>query len=83
MQWDQLLWGPPVDVGATGTADGVAWVYRQGVGSFLNDGNIALFSSHYFLKQPRTGMAVLWHQDGSYVKLAVAVAGGGCCCCCC
>jgi hypothetical protein len=42
-------------------------VYVQGVGKFLEDGNIALFSSHYFLKQPRTGMAVLWHQDGSYV----------------
>lgn len=41
----------------------------QGVGKFLEDGNIALFSSHYFLKQPRTGMAVLWHQDGSYWPL--------------
>ncbi len=28
---------------------------------FLGDG-VALFSSHYFLKKPRTGMRVLWHQ---------------------
>lgn len=35
---------------------------------FLRDG-IALFSSHYFVKQPRTGMKVLWHQDGSYWPL--------------
>lgn len=36
---------------------------------FLGDGNVALFSSHYFVKQPRTGMKVLWHQDGSYWPL--------------
>ncbi|UJR32720.1 hypothetical protein I4U23_020179 [Adineta vaga] len=33
-----------------------------------NDG-IALFSSHYFSKPPKTGMAVLWHQDGAYWPL--------------
>jgi phytanoyl-CoA hydroxylase len=38
----------------------------QGIAPFLHSGNIALFSSHYFLKQPRTGMNVLWHSDGSY-----------------
>lgn len=36
---------------------------------FLSDGNVALFSSHYFHKQPRTGAAVLWHQDGAYWPL--------------
>lgn len=41
----------------------------QGLAPFLSDGNIALFSSHYFLKPPRTGMAVLWHQDGAYWPL--------------
>ncbi|CAF1365679.1 unnamed protein product, partial [Didymodactylos carnosus] len=30
---------------------------------------VALFSSHYFCKPPKTGMAVLWHQDGSYWPL--------------
>jgi len=52
--------------------------------------DIALFSSHYFCKQARTGMPVLWHQDGSYwpirpmnvVTLWVAAdrsdAGNGC-----
>eukprot|EP00730_Choanoeca_flexa_P003821 TRINITY_DN11515_c0_g2_i1.p1 TRINITY_DN11515_c0_g2~~TRINITY_DN11515_c0_g2_i1.p1 ORF type:complete len:345 (+),score=55.76 TRINITY_DN11515_c0_g2_i1:37-1035(+) len=30
---------------------------------------VALFSSHYFNKLPRTGKAVLWHQDGSYWPL--------------
>lgn len=29
------------------------------------DGGIALFSSHYFCKPPKKGMAVLWHQDGT------------------
>ena len=28
------------------------------------DGPVALFSSHYFCKPPKTGMSVLWHQDG-------------------
>jgi hypothetical protein len=36
---------------------------------FLADGNVALFSSHYFKKEARTGMKVLWHQDGSYWPL--------------
>ncbi len=31
--------------------------------------NIALFASHYISKPPRDGMAVLWHQDGSYWPL--------------
>jgi len=35
---------------------------------FLKEG-IALFSSNYFCKQPRTGKSVLWHQDGSYWAL--------------
>ncbi|CAF3374997.1 unnamed protein product [Rotaria socialis] len=33
------------------------------------DGGIALFSSHYFCKPAKTGMSVLWHQDGSYWPL--------------
>ena len=33
-----------------------------GMAPFLADGNVALFSSHYFTKMPRTGMPVLWHQ---------------------
>ncbi|CAF1232009.1 unnamed protein product [Rotaria sordida] len=33
-----------------------------------NEG-IALFSSHHFCKPPKTGMPVLWHQDGSYWPL--------------
>ena len=41
----------------------------QAFAPFLEDGNIALFSSHYFYKKPRTGMAVLWHQDGAYWPL--------------
>ncbi|MBK7257213.1 MAG: phytanoyl-CoA dioxygenase family protein [Ignavibacteriae bacterium] len=28
--------------------------------------DIALFATHYICKPPRTGQAVLWHQDGSY-----------------
>ena len=28
------------------------------------DEGVALFSSHYICKPPKTGMAVLWHQDG-------------------
>ncbi|CAF3486424.1 unnamed protein product [Rotaria sp. Silwood1] len=28
------------------------------------NGGIALFSSHYFCKPAKTGMKVLWHQDG-------------------
>ena len=37
---------------------------------FLESGApMALFSSHYFCKLPRTGMPVLWHQDGSYWPL--------------
>lgn len=36
---------------------------------FLGSGDIALFSSHYFKKEPKTGMKVLWHQDGSYWPL--------------
>ena len=33
--------------------------------SFIKpDEGIALFSSHYFCKPPKTGMKVLWHQDG-------------------
>lgn len=35
---------------------------------FLADG-IAVFSSHYFAKPPRSGMRVLMHQDGSYWPL--------------
>ena len=31
--------------------------------------NIALYASHYICKPPRTGQAVLWHQDGSYWPL--------------
>ena len=31
--------------------------------------NIALFATHYICKPPRTGQAVLWHQDGSYWPL--------------
>ncbi len=31
--------------------------------------NIALFASHYICKPPKTGRAVLWHQDGSYWPL--------------
>ena len=34
------------------------------------DTEVALFSSHYFIKQPRTGLAVGWHQDGAYWPLA-------------
>ncbi|CAF0970821.1 unnamed protein product [Rotaria sp. Silwood1] len=33
------------------------------------NGGIALFSSHYFCKPAKTGMKVLWHQDGSYWPL--------------
>ena len=28
--------------------------------------DIALFASHYIAKPPADGLAVLWHQDGSY-----------------
>lgn len=31
--------------------------------------DIALFASHYICKPPADGMAVLWHQDGSYWPL--------------
>jgi phytanoyl-CoA hydroxylase len=31
--------------------------------------NVALFATHYICKPPRTGQAVLWHQDGSYWPL--------------
>jgi len=31
--------------------------------------NIALFATHYICKPPRTGQAVLWHQDGAYWPL--------------
>ena len=31
--------------------------------------DIALFATHYICKPPRTGQAVLWHQDGSYWPL--------------
>jgi phytanoyl-CoA hydroxylase len=31
--------------------------------------NIALFATHYICKPPKTGQAVLWHQDGSYWPL--------------
>ena len=31
--------------------------------------NIVHFGSHYFAKPPRTGQAVLWHQDAAYQKL--------------
>jgi hypothetical protein len=31
--------------------------------------DIALFASHYICKPPGDGMAVLWHQDGSYWPL--------------
>jgi len=31
--------------------------------------DIALFASHYIAKPPRTGLPVLWHQDGSYWPL--------------
>ncbi|CAF1141439.1 unnamed protein product [Rotaria sordida] len=33
------------------------------------NGDIALFSSHHFCKPAKTGMKVLWHQDGSYWPL--------------
>ena len=34
--------------------------------SFIgSEENIALFSSHYFCKPAKTGMPVLWHQDGN------------------
>jgi len=36
--------------------------------AFLGN-DIALFSSHYFCKLPKTGLPVLWHQDGSYWPL--------------
>lgn len=33
--------------------------------SFINpEQGVALFSSHYFAKPPKTGKKVLWHQDG-------------------
>lgn len=28
------------------------------------DEGVAIFSSHYLCKPPKTGMTVLWHQDG-------------------
>ncbi len=31
--------------------------------------DIALFAAHYIAKPPRTGLPVLWHQDGSYWPL--------------
>lgn len=31
--------------------------------------NIALFATGYFVKPPRVGLPVLWHQDGSYWPL--------------
>lgn len=31
--------------------------------------DIALFASHYISKPPRSGQAVLWHQDGAYWPL--------------
>jgi ectoine hydroxylase-related dioxygenase (phytanoyl-CoA dioxygenase family) len=31
--------------------------------------NVALFASHYLAKPPHDGLAVLWHQDGSYWPL--------------
>lgn len=31
--------------------------------------DIALFASHYIAKPPRTGQAVLWHQDGGFWPL--------------
>jgi phytanoyl-CoA hydroxylase len=31
--------------------------------------DIALFASHYVTKPPRSGLPVLWHQDGSYWPL--------------
>ncbi|MFG1998977.1 phytanoyl-CoA dioxygenase family protein [Spirillospora sp. NPDC048911] len=31
--------------------------------------DIALFASHYIAKPPRTGKAVLWHQDGAFWPL--------------
>lgn len=31
-----------------------------------NGGGVALFSSHYFCKDPGSTQAVLWHSDGSY-----------------
>jgi len=31
--------------------------------------DIALFASHYICKPPKTGQAVLWHQDGAYWPL--------------
>ena len=43
----------------------------QGVGqSFLSDGNIGMFSTHYFNKLPGpNGIATLWHADGLYWPL--------------
>jgi len=35
----------------------------------MHASDIALFSSHYFIKKPKTGKEVLWHQDGSYWPL--------------
>lgn len=37
-------------------------------GQFIGP-DIALFATHYICKPPRTGQAVLWHQDGSYWPL--------------
>ncbi|CAF1238182.1 unnamed protein product [Adineta steineri] len=34
-----------------------------------SDEGVAIFSSHYFCKPAKTGMTVLWHQDGSYWPL--------------
>ena len=31
------------------------------IAPFLNDRNIALFSSHFLKKKPKSEMAVLWH----------------------
>ncbi len=32
-------------------------------------GDVALFASHYICKPPKTGRAVLWHQDGAFWPL--------------
>ena len=42
----------------------------KSIAPFLSSADgVALFSSHYFHKKPRSGSAVLWHADGSYWPL--------------
>ena len=37
-------------------------------GDFI-DNDVALFSSNYFIKTPRTGKEAGWHQDGAHWPL--------------